>query len=97
MQPFIDLSKARHVWATAPTIDTMRAKLSGRHDILVETFDYGKQMGWGKDIRFRVYIDGDRISNGSETLMLYRKRREDWLPTGVTINEWNEMILALIE
>ena len=40
----VDISKAKKVWETAPTISTVQYDIKG-HKVLVELFDYSYQCG----------------------------------------------------
>ena len=96
----VDISKAKKVWETAPTISTVQYDIKG-HKVLVELFDYGYPM-WGEkfspkgtDIRERFFFDGVRVElDISSTYGIgSRKRRYSWLPKNITKKLWDEKLL----
>ena len=101
-QYFIDHGFAAHVIKTAPTIETFTGSIKN-YTVTIETFDYGTPMGWGErviddggDIRERVFIDVKVIPYfGAIDVFVFRKRRPKWLPKGVTMKSFRELLISL--
>lgn len=89
MQVMINMAKADNVIATAPAINTTDCvfKHKSPPTVRVELFDYGTPMGWGYDVRARVFMNGVALPFGSEHI--FERKRPLWLPIGITINDWN--------
>jgi len=93
VQYYVNVSKAKEVMETAPTIHAIQYDLKG-HNVLVEFFDYGYPM-WGEkfspkgtDIRERFFFDGVRVE-----LDCYRPNgRHSWFPKHITRKLWNEKL-----
>jgi hypothetical protein len=94
MQFFINMTKADQVIRTAPAIGKISLVL--KHNALrVELFDYGTPMGWGHDVRTRVFLNGVALPFGAE--QIHQRKRPDWLPSAVTIGDWNHAVKSAIQ
>jgi len=94
MQFFINMTKAKEVINTAPAINKISVVFK-RKLLQVESFDYGTAMGWGYDVRTRVFLDGVALPFGAEHI--HQRKRPDWLPSEVTISEWNRAVKSAIQ
>ena len=94
MQFFINMTKAKEAINTAPIINATDCYLKN-HEVRVELFDYGTPMGWGYDVRTRVFLDGVALPFGSE--QIHQRKRPDWLPVAITISEWNRSVKSAIQ
>jgi hypothetical protein len=86
MQYFINMTKADQVIRSAPAINKINFVLKN-NALRFELFDYGTAMGWGYDVRTRVFLNGVALPFGAE--QIHQRKRPDWLPSAVTITEWN--------
>jgi hypothetical protein len=94
MQFFINMTKAKEVINTAPAIN--KISVAFKHNTLrVELFDYGTAMGWGYDVRTRVFLNGVALPFGAE--QIHQRKRPDWLPSAVTISEWNSAVKSAVQ
>ena len=94
MQFFINMTKANEVISTAPAINKISVAFK-RNTLRVELFDYGTPMGWGYDARTRVFLNGVTLPFGAE--QIHQRKRPDWLPSTVTIGEWNHQVNLAIK
>ena len=94
MQFFVNINKAKEVISTAPAINATLAFLKS-HEVRVELFDYGTPMGWGYDVRTRVFLNGTALPFGAEHI--HQRKRPDWLPATVTISDWNRTVETAIQ
>ena len=93
MQFFINMTKAKEVINTAPVINATVIAFK-QDEVRVELFDYGTPMGWGYDVRTRVLLNGVALPFGAE--QIHQRKRPDWLPSAVTITEWNRAVKSAI-
>ena len=94
MQFFINMTKAKNVISTAPAINATVLAFK-QDEVRVELFDYGTAMGWGYDVRTRVFLNGVALPFGAE--QIHQRKRPDWLPNAVTITEWNCAVKSAIQ
>jgi hypothetical protein len=94
MQFFINMKKADQVISTAPAINKISVAFK-RNTLRVELFDYGTPMGWGYDVRTRVFLNGVTLPFGAE--QIHQRKRPDWLPSAVTIGEWNRQLKLAVQ
>jgi hypothetical protein len=94
MQFFINMTKADQVIRTAPAIGKISLVFK-RNALRVELFDYGTPMGWGHDVRTRVFLNGVALPFGAE--QIHQRKRPDWLPSAVTIGDWNHAVKSAIQ
>lgn len=94
MQFFINMTKADQVISTAPAINKISVAFK-RNTLRVELFDYGTAMGWGYDARTRVFLNGVTLPFGAEHI--HQRKRPDWLPSAVTISEWNHQLKLAVQ
>ena len=93
MQVLINMTKAREVFSTAPTINKISFVFK-HNTVRVELFDYGTPMGWGYDVRTRVFLNGAALPFGAEHI--FQNKRPVWLPVGITISDWNAALHSAI-
>lgn len=93
MQVLINMTKADKVISTAPAINKISFAFK-RNAVRVELFDYGTPMGWGNDVRTRVFLNGVALPFGSE--QIHQHKRPIWLPAAATINSWNAVVATAI-
>jgi hypothetical protein len=94
MQFFINMTKADEVIRTAPAINKISVAFK-RNTLRVELFDYGTPMGWGRDLRFRVFLNG--LALPFSAIAIYERKRPAWLPDGITISEWNHQLKLAVQ
>ena len=96
MQVLINMKKAGEVISTAPAINATNCvfKHKSAPAVRVELFDYGTPMGWGYDVRTRVFLNGTALPFGAEKI--HQNKRPVWLPVGITINDWNVAVQSAI-
>ena len=94
MQFFINMTKAKSVINSAPAINATVLAFK-QDEVRVELFDYGTPMGWGYDVRTRVFLNGVSLPFGAE--QIHQRKRPDWLPNDVTITEWNRAVKSAIQ
>lgn len=92
MQILINKNKADEVIRTAPAINGNDVVC--KHNVRVELFDYGTPMGWGYDVRVRVFMDNKLLPFGAEHI--HARVRPAWLPTDMTISAWNNAVQAAL-
>jgi hypothetical protein len=93
MQGIINMKKAEQVISTAPAINKISFAFK-RNAVRVELFDYGTEMGWGYDVRVRVFMNGTALPFGSECI--HQRKRPHWLPAAATISNWNAVVATAI-
>ena len=93
MQVLINETKANEVIRTAPAISG--GDVVCKHNVRVELFDYGTRMGWGYDVRVRVFMDDKPLPFGAERI--YDRKRPAWLPADMTVDGWNTAVQAAIQ
>jgi len=93
MQFFINMTKADQVIRTAPVINKISFAFK-RNAVRVELFDYGTAMGWGYDVRVRVFLNGTALPFGAECI--HQHKRPLWLPAAATIRNWNAVVATAI-
>jgi hypothetical protein len=94
MQVLINMTKAREVFSTAPTINKISFVFK-HNTVRVESFDYGTEMGWGYDVRVRVFLNGTALPSGAENI--FQHKRPHWLPANITISNWNAVLKSSVE
>jgi hypothetical protein len=94
MQFFINMTKADQVIRTAPAINATVLAFK-QDEVRVELFDYGTAMGWGYDVRTRVFLNGVALPFGAE--QIHQRKRPDWLPVTITISDWNRIVKSAIQ
>jgi hypothetical protein len=94
MQFSINMTKAKEVTSTAPAINSTVFTFK-QNEARVELFDYGTPMGWGRDFRVRVFLNG--LALPLSAIAIYERKRPAWLPDGVTINDWNAAMQAAVQ
>ncbi len=93
MQILINENKADEVIRTAPAING--GDVLCKHNVRVELFDYGTRMGWGYDVRVRVYMDNELLPFGAHRI--HDRKRPAWLPADMTVDGWNTAVHAAIQ
>jgi hypothetical protein len=94
MQFYINMTKAKSVINSAPAINSTVVTFK-QDEARVELFDYGTPMGWGRDFRVRVFLNG--LALPLSAIAIYERKRPAWLPDGVTINDWNAAVQAAVQ
>jgi len=94
MQVLINMKKAGEVISTAPAINKISFAFK-RNAVRVELFDYGTAMGWGYDVRVRVFLNGVALPFGAEHI--HQRIRPLWLPAAATISNWNAVVRNAIQ